>query len=111
MGIIPVTFYKGECDYVGCKADPMDDSEYSSWAEPSQVVEDAQNADWYTHVTEHGVQVLLCYEHAPVCACPGCDACKTYPEGNCKVRLRDGEFGTHCEDCFLEIDPKEVALA
>jgi hypothetical protein len=103
MGLIEVTFYKGECDHVDCDADPMEDSEYAAWQEADQVVTEAQNSDWYTALTAHGTTVLLCPEHAPVCKCTGCDACKTYPDGNCKVRLLDDEFEGKCEDCFLEV--------
>lgn len=104
MGVIEVTFYKGECDHNGCKADPMDEDEYAAWGDPSQVIESAQNADWYTATAPDGTPILLCRDHAPVCSCIGCEACKTYPDGNCKVRLLDDEWDGKCEDCFIEAE-------
>lgn len=104
MGLVPVTFYKGECDQPACKADPLEDSEYAAWSEPGQVIESAQERDWYIADGPDDTQVMLCDDHAPRCDCPGCEACKTYPEGNCKVQLLDAEFGKRCEDCFIEAE-------
>lgn len=99
MGLIAVTFYKGVCDHEGCDADPMEDSEYAAWQEADQVIQDAQNSDWYVLTKTGEDTVLLCPEHAPVCKCTGCDMCSD----GCKVRLLDDEFEGKCEDCFLEV--------
>lgn len=99
MGVEPVTYYVGRCDADGCDGDPMDHTDYAAWSDPGQVVESAQELDWYTAQGPDGTQVLLCRDHAPKCACTGCEACRTYPDGNCKVQLLDAEFGDRCEDC------------
>lgn len=104
MGVIEIPSYRGTCDGPECKDSPQDYGEYYCWAEPDQVLTEAQDCDWYTVTAENGTIILLCPKHAPVCDCPGCDACKTYPDGSCKVRLRDDEFGKRCEDCFFETE-------
>lgn len=64
MSIREVMMYRVECDADGCKDSPQDESDFYAWADRSQALDEAANADWY--VGEFGE---FCFEHAPRCPC------------------------------------------
>ena len=108
MGVKEVIMWQGVCDCAGCDAKTGDDSEFWAWADPGAIIADAQDADWYVSSTSGKPIVLFCPEHIPQCDCPDVD-CDT---GNhdtsepgstaCKVRIRDDEWGTRCEECYVK---------
>jgi hypothetical protein len=100
--ITEVTMYRVVCDKDGCGESAQDDGEYYAFLDAGQAIDEAVSADWYVVTEEDGTQTILCDDHRPKCGCTGCEACKTYPDGNCKVSLVDNEFGKLCEDCWLE---------
>lgn len=109
MGIQEVTMYRVVCDGPECEASPQDEDDYWAWADAGMAYDRANDGDWYTATTEDGTITALCDKHAPTCDCTGCDACRAYPDGSCKVQLLDDEWGKKCEDCVLET-PEGQAL-
>lgn len=61
MAIIPVTFFKVECN--GCRADAHEGGDYAAWAEADQAREEAQASEWDTQVG--GSDLDFCDECTP----------------------------------------------